>query len=183
MGGLFSSSFWEYFGGTQSKRILMLGLDASGKTTILYRMQLGESIHTIPTIGFNCEAVKYGKLEFNIWDIGGQKKLRNLWRYYFDNTDALIFVVDSNDLDRIEEAKDTLHWLMSEDALQDAKLLVYANKQDLPHSASAAELTDKLGLRDLRRREWFIQSTCAVTGEGLYDGMEWLSNALKQSRK
>merc|ERR1712216_987595 len=122
----------------QEMRILMVGLDAAGKTTIL-------------------------------------DKIRPLWRHYFQNTQGLIFVVDSNDRDHIGEARDELHRMLNEDELRDAVLLVFANKQDLPNAMNAAEITDKLGLHSLRQRHWFIQSTCATSGEGLYEGLDWLS--------
>mmetsp|Transcript_37543 Transcript_37543/g.49465 ORF Transcript_37543/g.49465 Transcript_37543/m.49465 type:complete len:181 (+) Transcript_37543:114-656(+) len=179
MGGLFSFVL-DSLSGSVHKRILMLGLDAAGKTTILYKLNLGEVVTTIPTIGFNCERVKYKKIEFNIWDVGGQQKIRNLWRHYFENTDAVIFVVDANDRDRIQEAQETLQWLMQTDELRNSKLLVFANKQDLPNAMSASELTNKLCLTNLRNRVWYIQAACAVSGDGLYEGMDWLSEALKK---
>jgi len=152
-----------------------VGLDAAGKTTILYKLKLGEIVTTIPTIGFNVETVEYKNISFTVWDVGGQDKIRPLWRHYFQNTQGLIFVVDSNDRDRISEARDELHRMLNEDELRDAVLLVFANKQDLPNAMTAAEITDKLGLHSLRQRHWFIQSTCATSGEGLYEGLDWLS--------
>ncbi|KAK7332630.1 hypothetical protein VNO80_29385 [Phaseolus coccineus] len=157
-------------------RILMVGLDAAGKTTILYKLKLGEIVTTIPTIGFNVETVEYKNISFTVWDVGGQDKIRPLWRHYFQNTQGLIFVVDSNDRDRVVEAKDELHRMLNEDELRDAVLLVFANKQDLPNAMNAAEITDRLGLNSLRQRHWYIQSTCATSGEGLYEGLDWLSN-------
>jgi len=103
-------------------------------------------------------------------------QIRPLWRHYFQNTQGLIFVVDSNDRDRVGEARDELHRMLNEDELRDAVLLVFANKQDLPNAMNAAEITDKLGLHALRQRQWYIQSTCATSGEGLYEGLDWLSN-------
>ncbi|KAK1570705.1 hypothetical protein Q3G72_006008 [Acer saccharum] len=102
--------------------------------------------------------------------------IRPLWRHYFQNTQGLIFVVDSNDRDRVVEARDELHRMLNEDELRDAVLLVFANKQDLPNAMNAAEIADKLGLHSLRQRHWYIQSTCATSGEGLYEGLDWLSN-------
>ncbi|BBG98562.1 ADP-ribosylation factor A1F [Prunus dulcis] len=157
-------------------RILMVGLDAAGKTTILYKLKLGEIVTTIPTIGFNVETVEYKNISFTVWDVGGQDKIRPLWRHYFQNTQGLIFVVDSNDRDRVVEARDELHRMLNEDELREAVLLVFANKQDLPNAMNAAEITDKLGLHSLRQRHWYIQSTCATSGEGLYEGLDWLSN-------
>ncbi|KAJ8620450.1 hypothetical protein MRB53_028979 [Persea americana] len=136
----------------------------------------GEIVTTIPTIGFNVETVEYKNISFTVWDVGGQDKIRPLWRHYFQNTQGLIFVVDSNDRDRVVEARDELHRMLNEDELRDAVLLVFANKQDLPNAMNAAEITDKLGLHSLRQRHWYIQSTCATSGEGLYEGLDWLSN-------
>ncbi len=115
-------------------RLLMLGLDAAGKTTILYKMKLNEVVNTIPTIGFNVETFQYKQIEFNCWDIGGQFKLRGMWSHYFDNVDAVVYVVDSADTDRIEENCETLQGLLQQDQLKDAAILVYANKQDMPQA-------------------------------------------------
>ena len=87
----------------------------------------------------------------------------------------MIFVVDCNDRDRVGEAHDELHRMLSEDELQTASLLVYANKQDLPNAMSVAEVTDTLGLHTLRDREWYIQACCATSGEGLREGLEWVT--------
>merc|ERR1719460_1109910 len=118
-------------------RILMVGLDAAGKTTILYKLKLGEVVTTIPTIGFNVEEVAYKNINFTVWDVGGQDKIRKLWRYYYQNTQGLIFVVDSNDRDRIEDAREELTNILNEEEMREAVLLVFANKQDLPNSMTA----------------------------------------------
>uniref|UniRef100_A0A1X7VS13 ADP-ribosylation factor n=1 Tax=Amphimedon queenslandica TaxID=400682 RepID=A0A1X7VS13_AMPQE len=174
--GLFKGLF-----GKKEMRILMVGLDAAGKTTILYKLKLGEIVTTIPTIGFNVETVEYKNISFTVWDVGGQDKIRPLWRHYFQNTQGLIFVVDSNDRERIGEAKEELSRMLNEDELRDALLLVFANKQDLPNAMNAAEITDKLGLHNLRQRDWYIQATCATSGDGLYEGLDWLTGQLKKS--
>uniref|UniRef100_A0A8C5G9G7 ADP-ribosylation factor 1 n=1 Tax=Gouania willdenowi TaxID=441366 RepID=A0A8C5G9G7_GOUWI len=210
MGGVFSQLFKGLFG-KKEMRILMVGLDAAGKTTILYKLKLGEIVTTIPTIGFNVETVEYKNISFTVWDVGGQDKIRPLWRHYFQNTQGernspfcfvsshfltdsaylwsqtlslllwpgLIFVVDSNDRERVGEAREELMRMLAEDELRDAVLLVFANKQDLPNAMNAAEITDKLGLHSLRNRNWYIQATCATSGDGLYEGLDWLSNQLK----
>jgi len=182
MGGMFSVLFDRLFG-KREMRILMVGLDAAGKTTILYKLKLGEIVTTIPTIGFNVETVEYKNISFTVWDVGGQDKIRPLWRHYFQNTQGLIFVVDSNDRERINEAREELTRMLNEDELRDAVVLVFANKQDLPNAMNAAEITDKLGLHTLRSRLWYIQSTCATSGDGLYEGLDWLSNSLKSRAK
>merc|ERR1711937_1048284 len=155
--------------GKHEMRILMVGLDAAGKTTILYKLKLGEVVTTIPTIGFNVETVEYKNVNFTVWDIGGQDKIRKLWRYYYQNTQGLIFVVDSNDRDRIEDAREEFMKILQEDEMRDAVLLVFANKQDLPDSMSANEVSEKLRLHNMRGRQWFIQSACATAGNGLYE--------------
>jgi len=171
-------------------RILMVGLDAAGKTTILYKLKLGEVVTTIPTIGFNVETVEYKNISFTVWDVGGQDKIRPLWRHYYQNTQGIIFVVDSNDGDRLADdqnkkgnqaestAKEELHRMLAEDELRDAVLLVFANKQDLPNALSVQKLTEKLQLNNIRNRAWYIQATCATTGDGIYEGLDWLSAKL-----
>ena len=176
---LTASSLFQRLFGNKEVRILMVGLDAAGKTTILYKLKLGEIVKTIPTIGINVETVEYKNISFTVWDVGGQDKIRPLWRHYFQNTQGLIFVIDSNDRERIGEARQELERMLNEDELRDAILLIFANKQDLPNSMTAAEITDKLGLHSLRSRNWYIQATCATSGNGLYEGLDWLSNQLK----
>nr|GLL37426.1 Arf/Sar family [Ipomoea trifida] len=161
MGLSFTKLFSRLFA-KKEMRILMVGLDAAGKTTILYKLKLGEIVTTIPTIGFNVETVEYKNISFTVWDVGGQDKIRPLWRHYFQNTQGLIFVVDSNDRDRVVEARDELHRMLNEDELRDAVLLVFANKQDLPNAMNAAEITDKLGLHSLRQRHWYILWPCTL---------------------
>uniref|UniRef100_A0A2K5CRS8 ADP ribosylation factor 1 n=1 Tax=Aotus nancymaae TaxID=37293 RepID=A0A2K5CRS8_AOTNA len=141
-------------------RILMVGLDAAGKTTILYKLKLGEIVTTIPTIGFNVETVECKNISFTVWDVGGQDKIRPLRHHYFQNTQGLIFVVDSNDRGCMNEAREELMRMLAEDELWDAVLLVFANKQDLPKAMNAAEITDKLGLN------WYIQATCTTSSDG-----------------
>ena len=131
MGGNLSkalSSLWK----TKELRLLMLGLDAAGKTTILYKLKLNQSVTTIPTVGFNVETVTYKNVKFNVWDVGGQDKIRPLWRHYYTGTQGLVFVIDSQDRDRIDEARQELHRIISDREMRDCLLLVFANKQDLP---------------------------------------------------
>ena len=132
----------------------MLGLDAVGKTTILYKLKLGEIVSSVPTIGFNVETVEYKNIKFTVWDVGGQDKIRLLWRHYYRNTQGLIFVVDSSDKERIDIAREELMRMLEEEELKDAVVLVFANKQDIG-VMSVPEITEKLGLHTLRR-EWYI---------------------------
>uniref|UniRef100_A0A6B2LMU7 ADP-ribosylation factor n=1 Tax=Arcella intermedia TaxID=1963864 RepID=A0A6B2LMU7_9EUKA len=156
--------------------MLMLGLDAVGKTTILYKMKFGEVVTTIPTIGFNVETVEYKSSCITVWDVGGPDKIRPLWRHYYQQTTSIVFVVDSTDRSRIDEAGDELRKILREDELRDLPLLVFANKQDLPNAKSVVEITETIGLNKINNRTWFIQPSCATTGDGLYEGFEWLAN-------
>lgn len=165
-------------------RLLMVGLDAAGKTTILYKFKLGEVVATIPTIGFNVEQVDYKNIRMSVWDVGGQEKIRKLWRHYYEGAQGVIFVVDANDRDRVKDAAQELHLMLSSDSMpRDAILLVFANKQDLPNAMTATELTDKLGLYSLRDRQWYIQASTATSGEGLFEGIDWLSTTFQKTRK
>jgi ADP-ribosylation factor protein 1 len=165
-------------------RILMVGLDAAGKTTILYKVKMGDTVTTIPTIGFNVEQVEYKSITMTVWDIGGQDKIRPLWRHYYPNTESIIFVVDSCDVNRIEVAKMELNKLLSDDLLRDSVVLVFANKQDLPNAMNPSEMAEKLGLYSLKHRQWYIQACCAVgEGRGVYEGLDWLSETVMKKRK
>lgn len=145
--------------------------------------QMAELISTIPTIGFNVETIEYRNICFTIWDVGGQKKIRTLWRHYYTGTQGLIFVVDSNDPDRLEVAAQELHHLLGEDELQDAVVLVLANKQDLPNAVSAAEMSTKMQLSSIRGHEWYVQPCSATVGDGLYEGLDWLAGRLSTKRR
>ena len=157
---------------------MILGLDGAGKTTILYKLKLGEVVTTIPTIGFNVETVEYKNVGFTVWDIGGADKIRPLWRHYYQNTHGLIFVLDSNDYGRFNEAKDELMTILEEDELKNAALLIFANKQDLQDALDKEMITEKLGLNTLKNRSWFIQISSAITGDGLQEGLEWLTEKI-----
>ena len=186
MGNFFGNVFKAIFGAPEY-RLLILGLDAAGKTTILYKLKLGEVVTTIPTIGFNVETVEYKNISLTCWDVGGRSKIYPLWRHYYHDTDAIIFVVDSNDKERITDetgydssAKEELHRMLAEDELKGSTILVFANKQDLSNSMSVKEITDKLELNKLKNHKWHVQGCCATTGDGLYEGLDWLSNKLNE---
>nr|XP_020466769.1 ADP-ribosylation factor 4 [Monopterus albus] len=176
MGVIISHILSRFFSKTPV-RILMVGLDAAGKTTLLYKLKLSEVVTTIPTIGFNVETVEYKNISFTVWDVGGQTIIRPLWRHYYTNTQGLIFVIDSNDPERIKEAADELHRMLEEDELRGVAVLVLANKQDLPRAMSVSDITEALGLSRVSH-PWFIQASCAISGTGLVEGLDWLSNQI-----
>jgi ADP-ribosylation factor-like protein 1 len=198
MGGLLS--LFSGLFGSKERRILILGLDGAGKTTILYRLQVSEVVTTIPTIGFNVETVQYKNLKFQVWDLGkylseilfhilsvfytsgGQTSIRPYWRCYYSNTDAIIYVIDSMDRDRIGISKHELISMLEEDELKNAVLCVFANKQDLDGCMNVSEVANALGLTSLKNRKYQIFKTSAIKGTGLNEGMEWLSNSLQQKK-
>eukprot|EP01036_Dinobryon_divergens_P027539 gene27539-36333_t len=170
--GIFFSRVFQALFGSKEVRILILGLDNAGKTTILYRLQndsAEETIQTIPTIGFNVE----------VWDLGGQTSIRPYWRCYYPNTDAIIFVVDSCDVDRLGIAKQELNAMLEEEELKDATLLVFANKQDSKGALNSRHVSDALGLPEIKNRQWSIQETSALKGSGLFEGFDWLVACIK----
>lgn len=181
MGAWFSKIFAGITGaGAKEQRILVLGLDNAGKTSILYRLQLGNVVPTVPTVGFNLETLQYKTVTFQVWDLGGQTGIRPYWRCYFAQTDAIIYVVDSTDKERMGVAKHELFALLDEEELKNATLLVFANKQDLEGAATETEVAGYLGLASIQQRTWSIVKSSVTTGMGLAEGMDWLVEQLKR---
>lgn len=172
---------WPLFGKKEA-RILMLGLDGAGKTTILYKLKKGETVKTIPTIGFNVETIDYKNFSFIIWDVGGHGNIRHLWKNYYHHTDGLIFVVDSTDEKRIEEAAKELTQLLAEEQLKGCPVLVLANKQDINGALAPGEVCDKLGMGEFKGRSWIVQGTSATTGKGLKEGLDWMDSVLLEKK-
>nr|XP_027230788.1 ADP-ribosylation factor-like [Penaeus vannamei] len=163
---------------SRSCRILMVGLDAAGKTTILYKLKLGEVVSTIPTIGFNVETVEYKNISFTVWDVGGNSKIRRaMWKHCYQHSDAVIYVVDSSNAKRLKEAKEELDAILECEEVVRLPLLVVANKQDISKALSVQQLSEGLDLRRLDR-PWHVQPTCAITSEGVYEALDWLAREL-----
>ncbi|KAJ8405485.1 hypothetical protein AAFF_G00319580 [Aldrovandia affinis] len=151
----------------QEVRIVLLGLDNAGKTTLLKKLA-SEDISTItPTQGFNIKSVASNGMKLNVWDIGGQRKIRSFWKKYLDNTDLLIYVIDSADKKRFEETGQELFELVDEEILKGVPILIFANKQDLATASPASEIAEGLNLHTFRDREWQIQACSALSGEGV----------------
>jgi len=219
MGKLFSKNL-------KDARVIMFGMDSSGKTTLLYKMKAVDPEEKIvPTVGFNVETLKYKNFALTIWDVGGQHK-QPFWKDYYENTHAIIFVVDSDDRERLDtvsneindnlfiptdgassfsrkrnkannknkidphrasliqqtNSKDKLYYLLEQEQLKDAVLLVLCNKQDIPHAMSVYEISERLELSKLKDRKWYIQGTSATTGEGLHEAFDWLCNTLNKMK-
>ncbi|KAI8896187.1 ADP-ribosylation factor family-domain-containing protein [Globomyces pollinis-pini] len=160
-------------------RILVLGLDNAGKTTILNRLS-GDEIQNIkPTQGFNVKSVESDGFKLNLWDIGGQETIRPYWRNYFEGSDILIYVIDSSDKRRLAETGEQLSQLLAESKLGKVPLLVYANKQDLVTALPGDEIAVGLNLNSIRDRAWQIQACSAKDGDGIAEGMEWAMSIIK----
>ena len=110
----------------------------------MYKLKLDQDVTTIPTVGFNVETVQYKNVKFNVWDVGGQDKIIPLWRHYYSNTQGLIFVIDSSDRARIEEAKQELHRIINDREMKDSLLLVFANKQDIEGGKTTSFLREMI---------------------------------------
>jgi ADP-ribosylation factor-like protein 3 len=160
-------------------RILVLGLDNAGKTTILKTLSEEDITHIMPTQGFNIKSLIHEGFKLNVWDIGGQSTIRPYWRNYFEHTDGLVYVIDSADRRRLEEAGRELQTLLEEDKLAGTPILIFANKQDLIQALPADEITDALSLHLIRDRPWSIMACSARTGEGLQEAMEWLVKTIQ----
>ncbi|CAJ2650840.1 ADP-ribosylation factor-like [Trifolium pratense] len=183
MGQAFGKLFDTLFGNTKIQ-VVMVGLDNAGKTTVLYKLQIGKVVSTIPTVGFNVEKVQYKNVDFTVWDAGGQGlyKLRPLWKHYFNNIDGLIYVVDSTDRERIDQAKQEFEATINDPSMLNTIILVFANKQDKKGAMTPTEICEGLGLFDLRNRKWHIKGSCALEGDGLFEGLDWLASTLKEKK-
>jgi len=161
-------------------------LDNSGKTTILKSLSSEDITHITPTQGFNVKSVK-GSVNFpytlNVWDIGGQRKIRPYWKNYFENTDILIYVVDSADKKRIQESTDELMDLLDEEKLAGVPALIFANKQDLLTAVPAKDIAEAMTLTSIRNRKWQIQPCSALESTGINDGLEWCLKTLNCKKK
>ena len=158
-------------------KVLMLGLDAAGKTTILYQLKLGLPVETIPTMGFVYESIQHKNFKLNVWDVAGQDSLRSLWKHYYQNTKAIIFVVDSSDRKRIGLAKDELHKIMSDEELKDACLLVLSNKMDL-QIMTVEEVSGLIEFEKIKSAKKKILGVCGLKGEGLTQALNWLVSSI-----
>uniref|UniRef100_A0A667Y962 ADP-ribosylation factor-like protein 3 n=2 Tax=Myripristis murdjan TaxID=586833 RepID=A0A667Y962_9TELE len=165
-------------------RIVLLGLDNAGKTTLLKQLA-SEDVSTItPTQGFNIKSITCHGMKLNVWDIGGQRNIRTYWKKYLENTDLLIYVVDSTDKKRFEETGVELSELIEEENLHGVPVLIFANKQDVATAMPASAVAEGLNLHTYRDRAWQIQACSALTGEGVQDGMNWIcNNVLREKQK
>ncbi|NXD09710.1 ARL14 protein, partial [Nothocercus nigrocapillus] len=165
--------------------ILMLGLDSAGKSTLLYRLKHNDDFLTIPTIGFNVDMIETQKdFTLTFWDVGGQQKMRQLWGSFLENTDGLLYVVDSSDKQRLEESKKELERVLRSEFIKNVPVVLLANKQDLPGALNAEEVTRRFNMKKYcSDRNWYVQPCCAITGEGLSEALKRVTAFAKIHRK
>ncbi|XP_060242799.1 putative ADP-ribosylation factor-like protein 5C isoform X2 [Meriones unguiculatus] len=157
-------------------KVIIVGLDNAGKTTILYQFLTNEVVHTCSTIGSNVEEIVFQKTHFLMWDLGGQEALRPTWDTYYSNAEFVILVIDSTDRKRLSTTREELYKMLAHEALQDASVLILANKQDVKGSMTTAEISRFLKLSAIKDHPWHIQGCCALTGEGLPAGLQWMQS-------
>lgn len=164
-------------------KVLMLGLGASGKTQILYKLKTGNTVDTTVTIGFNFQEITWDDKKLTLWDIGGSEYVRYLWCHHYSNNQGLIFVVDSDSERNLDEDCEVLHNVLRVEELKGVNLLVFANKQDLPTAMNSYQVADKLRLNEITDRKWLVQASSGINGEGLLIGLNWLYNMYKENEK
>mmetsp|Transcript_63031 Transcript_63031/g.131009 ORF Transcript_63031/g.131009 Transcript_63031/m.131009 type:complete len:179 (-) Transcript_63031:455-991(-) len=177
--GVAFAKLWERVFSKGNFKMIIIGLDNAGKTTTLYKLHLGEVVVTQPTIGSNVEQIQHKNIRFECWDLGGQESLRPSWISYYTNSNAVVLVVDSTDRERIGSVKNELQKLLVVEELKHACILVLANKQDLREAMGAGEMSESLELHKIQSHEWHIQACCALTGEGLYQGLDWVTSRVR----
>eukprot|EP00063_Salmo_salar_P054590 XP_014029425.1 PREDICTED: ADP-ribosylation factor-like protein 6 isoform X2 [Salmo salar] len=181
--------------------VLCLGLDNSGKTTIINQLKPSnqslfgplsddwkhvsqtQTQDIVPTIGFNIEKFKSSSLSFTVFDMSGQSRYRNLWEHYYKESHAIIFVIDSGDKLRMVVAKEELDTLLNHQDICSRRLpvLFFANKSDLREAMSLVKVSQLLCLENIKDKPWHICASNAVKGEGLLEGVDWLQEQIAQS--
>jgi small GTP-binding protein len=184
MGGLLSG-LWKFaFGNPQRRyKIVIIGLDNAGKTTALYRLLDGVVVNTQPTVGSNVETIERKNVRLQCWDLAGQTSFRKGWSTFFNETDAILFIVDSSDRKRIGEARNELFRVLADESTKNCSILVLGNKQDLPGCLTLTEMIEALQLTDIKDREWSILPSCSLTGQGLDEAVDWLVLHLDSASK
>ncbi|XP_058700250.1 ADP-ribosylation factor-like protein 14 [Poecile atricapillus] len=165
--------------------ILMLGLDSAGKSTLLCKFRYKDDFLTMPTIGFNVDMIEAGKdFTLTVWDVGGQKKMRELWNNFLEDTDGLLYVVDSSDKHRLEESRREFELILKNESIKNVPVVVLANKQDLPGALNAEEITRRFKMKKYcSDRNWYVQPCCAITAEGLPEALQRVATFARQYSK
>ncbi|XP_019482448.1 PREDICTED: ADP-ribosylation factor-like protein 14 isoform X1 [Hipposideros armiger] len=166
-------------------QILLLGLDSAGKSTLLYKLKLAKDIVTVPTIGFNVEMLELEKsLSLTVWDVGGQDGMRSVWGCYCEHTDGLVYVVDSTDKRRLEDSRREFEHILKNEHMKNVPVVLLVNKQDVPGALTAEDITRIFKVKKLCcNRNWYVQPCCAITGDGLTEGLRKLAEFVKSHMK
>lgn len=172
----------------QEARVLVIGLDNSGKTTLLHHLKpktVSATLEVTPTVGFQVEEFSQGDIHFTVYDMSGQGRYRSLWEHYYADVEAIIYVIDSTDRLRMCVAREELELLLQHDLIKSKKLpiLFFANKMDMAGALSPDECMDELGLARVKDKPWNINASNALTGAGITEGIQWLCDAIPQSKK
>jgi len=172
----FRNLFWK-----QEMELTLVGLQNSGKTTLVNVIASGQfNEDMIPTVGFNMRKVSKGNVTIKLWDIGGQPRFRSMWERYCRGVNAIIYVVDSADQEKLEQSKKELHDLLDKQAVAGIPLLVLGNKNDLVEALSVDDLIERMDLKSLSGREVCCYSISAKNQVNIDVTIDWL---IKHSKK
>ena len=185
------SGFWRSLLGflgllKREARLVVIGLDNSGKTTLVNHLRPARlaSFEVVPTVGLAIESFDHGKLRLTVVDMSGASTYRGLWETYYRGCQAIVFVVDASDKIRLCVAKDELDAMLAHADVRggQAPVLVFANKSDLPGAVDPSECSLILGLPAISDRAWQIQASNALSGEGVGEGVQWLTQQLERAQ-
>ena len=177
--GAYWSSVRRAVGWTKEIQVILVGLDNAGKTSVLYRMQLGQVLSTMPTIGFSNERLTYGDMKIHALDIGGQTTLRQFWNSYYKHTDVVLFVVDGTDTDRMATCRNELMQLVSDPALANSTIAILVNKCDAAHYQPIQETKQMLSVGTIKQKHCRVFETSALTGDGLSGVLDWITERMR----
>lgn len=186
--------FWKLLFRRAEFHIIILGIDAAGKTSILERLKaMFAGMEALapgkipPTVGLNIGRMRINRTQITFWDLGGQSRLRSLWEKYFSEAHGLLYVVDSVDRSRLDESRDVLRGLLHNPDLAGIPVLVFANKQDAPGALTPHEIQSHFGLRQQQIDECGssqpqnVLGVTALSGDGVEEGICWLVDAVRAS--